>query len=147
MKNVVVAVEKRKWKARDFVPIVFGLLGMALAFLLLAYLVEHKSSSPEEQAHQATMREQLLTTTPGDLAVMEDGLVVVLGAGGRPGVVYGNEIYYTTADFGEHSRFLDVFANNVDNVVKVGSPEHGGYASCFVLKRPVIVVNSTPMCQ
>ena len=99
------------------------------------------------QACQATMEEQLLATTPGDLAVMNDGYVVVLGAGGRPGVVYTDEIYYTTSEFGEHKRHLPVFVNNVKRIVKIGSPEYGGHASCFVLKKKVVEVNNTPMCQ
>jgi hypothetical protein len=97
----------------------------------------------------ATMVEQLRTAHPGDIAVLNDGNVVVLGNGGRQSIfsMGGDLIHFTQHNLRERESNIHMFAGDVRQVVRIGTPDHGGFASCFVTKKRVAWINATPTCQ
>ena len=94
------------------------------------------------------MKEQLLTTTPGDLAVINGGQIVVLGLSWGY-VVHADVVHYTDIHAVQQrtEKHLVTFSSMTERVVKKDDPSYGMITSCLLQGKMVVAVDYRYTCR
>ncbi|MCR4285572.1 MAG: hypothetical protein NUW00_01620 [Candidatus Kaiserbacteria bacterium] len=130
----------------DIAWVMFAVIMSGLGTVALTKSSTIKEPDAVAQAHQATMKEQLLTTTPGDLVIQKGGYIVTLGAGMHYAVSH-DEVNFTGLNWAKNEhRKIEIFVLNVEWIVRKDNPNYGAVASCFLQGRSVTVVDHRYTC-